>query len=250
MGTTCSCRSSEAAHQQQSLESHDETAHRLLNDGCLHKQEKHDSPRRSVCKPDAELFRSEATTEAGTSPASVFSLSEDRVLFNSMNSRPSVGDLPTPKTPMLLSTEFPSTPKSNDSPEISKVNGNSKDLKGGRCHIRLKITVQRDSLEEALGLDVEHIFDRYLQVVDILPDGAAADSDLRIGDIIRFVNGVGTSCHHMIRESMFREDLTFEVLRPLRKSFDCRAFLTVQHPPVPRLDLPEIAPEESSGSSP
>mmetsp|Transcript_36245 Transcript_36245/g.104241 ORF Transcript_36245/g.104241 Transcript_36245/m.104241 type:complete len:306 (-) Transcript_36245:184-1101(-) len=105
--------------------------------------------------------------------------------------------------------------------------------------VRFRLTIERESLEEYLGLDVKYMVGGFLEVVGVAPDGLVAKTEmLRPGDVIHRVNGA-EGFDRMVAECAESTDLAFEVLR-LREgtSVDSLALGVSSRPRVPPLKLP------------
>lgn len=108
---------------------------------------------------------------------------------------------------------------------------------------RLRLLVERESLEEELGLGVRSLTSKLFEVVSILPDGAAAQAPepVQVGDLVHRVNGIGGSCERMAMECVLRANLAFDVVRP-RERLEQESLETLMgeqgRPQVPPLRLP------------
>jgi len=104
-----------------------------------------------------------------------------------------------------------------------------------------KVVIERDSPEESLGVDVAHIEDKLLQVINISTDSRTAAAEVfQLGDIILQVNGVKGHSDQMVHECALREDLVFRVARPDDEDASEQLLKELSRPPVPRLKLPQM----------
>jgi len=111
----------------------------------------------------------------------------------------------------------------------------------------LTVTVERDSADESLGVDVSHIEDKLLQVIGIAPKNESAASEVfQMGDVILQVNGIKGSSDQMVRECALREDLIFRVARPEDEEAADHLIHELIKPRVPPLKLPQLGVKKAA----